>query len=249
MHTSWFSIERAAAGDAAARERFALRYLPVVRGHLRARWRGTPLLPELDDAVQEVFVDCLRGRGALGRAQDRGAGFRGFLYGVTRHVAQRKEAEVRRRRAREVAADSWFGACPAAGVSLASHLDREWAVTVMRAAAARQRERARAQGPAAQRRVELLRLRFQDDLPIRAIAELWQVDPAWLHHQHQQARTEFEQAWREVMGLRHAAAAVVAAKWRDLLLHFAPRRASRGLAAPLAPSGAGAAAAAAAGRR
>lgn len=223
METDWFSIEQAAAGDGRARGDFASRYLPIVRSYLLARWRGTPLLRELEDAVQDVFVDCLREHGALGRAEDRDGGFRGFLYGVTRHVAQRKEAEVRQRRERELGADTWLGACAGDEASLATLFDREWAVAVMREAAARQRELAQAKGPAAERRVELLRLRFQDDLPIRAIAERWQVEAAWLHHQHEQARKEFEQAWREVMGLQHATADQVAAKWREFLQHFAPR--------------------------
>ena len=40
---------------------------------------------------------------------------------------------------------------------------------------------ARQKGDAALRRVELLRRRFQEDLPIREIAQQWNEDPARLH--------------------------------------------------------------------
>ena len=56
------------------------------------------------------------------------------------------------------------------------------------------RRRAAEAGPEAVRRVELLRLRFEANLPIRAIAELWGIDAARLHHAYALARQEFRAA-------------------------------------------------------
>jgi RNA polymerase sigma-70 factor (ECF subfamily) len=78
--TCWTVIHAAAAGSAADREELARRYLGVVRAYLAARWRGSALRDDLDDATQEVFVECFRQGGAVevagtGRVPD----FRAFL--------------------------------------------------------------------------------------------------------------------------------------------------------------------------
>jgi DNA-directed RNA polymerase specialized sigma24 family protein len=90
--TCWTVIRAAAAGSSTDRDQLARRYLGIVRAYLSARWRGSDLRSELDDAVQEVFVECFRQGGALEAA---GAGrvpsFRTFLYGVVRNVARRFE--------------------------------------------------------------------------------------------------------------------------------------------------------------
>jgi RNA polymerase sigma-70 factor (ECF subfamily) len=49
--TCWTLIRAAAGGSAREREEFARRYVPVLRAYLAARWRGSPLLQDLDDAV------------------------------------------------------------------------------------------------------------------------------------------------------------------------------------------------------
>jgi RNA polymerase sigma-70 factor (ECF subfamily) len=192
--TCWTVIEAAAAGSAADREAFARHYAPVVRAYLAARWRGCPCWHDLDDAVQEVFIECFKRGGVLERA-DRGRGFRPFLYGVVRHVALRAESQRQRR--------------PDSGVDLEAvadadadqerAFDRAWAKALLREAARVMGRRAAAAGAAAVRRVELLRLRFQDGLPIRAIAARWQVEAAVLHHEYARARQEFKEALAEVV--------------------------------------------------
>jgi RNA polymerase sigma-70 factor (ECF subfamily) len=91
--TCWTVIRAAAAGSPSDRAELARRYLGVVRAYLAARWRGSPLQADLDDAVQEVFVERFRQGGAIEAA---GAGrvpsFRAFLYGVVRNVARRFES-------------------------------------------------------------------------------------------------------------------------------------------------------------
>jgi RNA polymerase sigma-70 factor (ECF subfamily) len=74
-------IRAAAAGSQADRDEVASRYLPVVRTYLAARWRGSRLLADLDDAVQEVFVECFR-QGCVLEAAGAGRvpSFRAFFY-------------------------------------------------------------------------------------------------------------------------------------------------------------------------
>jgi RNA polymerase sigma-70 factor (ECF subfamily) len=73
-------------------------------------------------------------------------------------------------------------------------LDREWARALMREAAEVHADHARQAGPDAERRLELLRLRFHEGLTIREIARLWHVEAARLHHEYAKARNEFRAA-------------------------------------------------------
>jgi RNA polymerase sigma-70 factor (ECF subfamily) len=84
--------------------------------------------------------------------------------------------------------------------------DRAWALSLLREAAQRQEEQARRAGAAALCRVELLRLRFHDGLPILAIAARWQIDAATLHHEYAKARQEFKAALVEVVAFHHPGA-------------------------------------------
>jgi RNA polymerase sigma-70 factor (ECF subfamily) len=73
----------------------------------------------------------------------------------------------------------------------------------MREAAERQAALAAERGEDAQRRIELLRLRFEDGLPIRDIAALWGTEAADLHRQYAKAREEFRAALRDVVLTHH----------------------------------------------
>jgi RNA polymerase sigma-70 factor (ECF subfamily) len=197
--TCWTLVEAAASGSPPARDEFARRYGPVLRAYLAARWRGTVLLQDLDDAVQDVFVECLRHGGALAHLDpSRPAGFHAFLYGVARNVALRREG---RRPPPEAAAA--LDAVADEYSSPSRVFDRAWARAILREAARLQEDRARAAGERALRRVELLRLRFHEDLPIRTIAQRWGADPAWLHHEYAQAREEFRAALLDVVAFHH----------------------------------------------
>jgi len=191
--TCWTVIRAAAAGSPADREELARRYLGVVRSYLGVRWRGSPLRPDLDDAVQEVFVQCFRAGGAVAvAAAGRVPNFRAFLYGVIRNVA--RQFEDRRIRVAEPLPN-----VEAAELSQSRFFDRTWAKAIMAEAAQLQRRRAADLGDDAVRRIELLRLRFEEGLPIRTIAERWGVDPAKLHHAYALARQEFRAALLEVV--------------------------------------------------
>jgi RNA polymerase sigma-70 factor (ECF subfamily) len=191
--TCWTVIRAAAAGSPSDREELARRYLHVVRAYLSARWRGSALAAECDDAVQEVFVECFRQGGVLEAA---GAGrvpnFRAFLYGVIRNVARRFEG-------RPVRAAGPLPDVAADDASQSQLFDRTWARAIMTEAAQLQRQRAALGGPEMVKRVELLRLRFEENLPIRAIAERWGTDAAKLHHAYALARQEFRAALLEVV--------------------------------------------------
>jgi RNA polymerase sigma-70 factor (ECF subfamily) len=192
--TCWTLIRDAAAGDPAARDLFARVYRPVVKAYLAARWRGLPL--DADDAAQDVFVECFKAGGVLAAADaGRPGGFRAFLLGVARNVARRHEARPRPNP--PVDPDR----LPADDESVSRAFDRAWATALLREAARVQA--ATAATAAARRRVELLRLRFHDGLPVRDIARRWGVDPAKLHHEYAAARDEFRAALRRVVAYHH----------------------------------------------
>jgi RNA polymerase sigma-70 factor (ECF subfamily) len=195
--TCWTVVRAAAAGSPADRDEVGRRYLGVVRAYLGARWRGSALRPDLDDAVQEVFVECFRQGGALEAARDgRVPSFRAFLYGVVRNVARRFESQPKRPAGPlpEIAANE---------ASLSRVFERSWAQAIMTEAAQLQRRQASERGPEAVQRVDLLRLRFEEGLPIRAIAERWGVAAAELHHAYAKARQEFKAALLEVVAFHH----------------------------------------------
>jgi RNA polymerase sigma-70 factor (ECF subfamily) len=202
--TCWTVIQAAAAGSAGERDEFARHYDRVVRAYLAARWRGSACLGEIDDTVQEVFVECFKRGGVLQRVEPgRPGGFRAFLYGVVRNVALRVEASKARARERQSAEKVDLDAVGAEEDSLSRVFDRTWARALLREAGRRQEERARESGEEACRRVELLRLRFQEGLPIRVIAERWGQDAAALHHEYARARQEFKAALRAVVAFHH----------------------------------------------
>jgi RNA polymerase sigma-70 factor (ECF subfamily) len=195
--TCWTVIRGAAAGSAAERSEFARRYEGIVTAYFAARWRGTALVSDVDDAVQEVFVDCFKADGALDRA-DSARGFRPFLHGVARNIALR--FETRRARRKERPAGSAMPELTSPDEEQLSRLfDRTWAQAVMRQAAQVQADAARLAGPEAVRRVELLELRFQDGLPIREIAARWSADADHLHREYAKARKEFRRALAEAV--------------------------------------------------
>jgi len=199
--TSWTMIRGAARGGAGERERFSRRYGDPLRAFFAARWRQPTASPEIDDALQDVFLECFRSGGALERADaTREGGFRAFLYGVARNVALRVEG----RRAKRVRGVESVGVdideLEAEELSISASFDRSWARSVMREAARLHQEKASAGGVAALRRVELLRLRFGEGMPVREIAsQLGVEDRDAIHREIRRARAEFTEALQEVV--------------------------------------------------
>lgn len=192
-------MRNAAEGRTTAAARFVQAYEPVVRRYLEARWRGTPLAAQVDDAVQEVFLECFKEEGLLAKADPHTIrSFRAFFLGLVRNVSRR--FEERRRRRREEGWNTLLARDREAAEARLSRLfDREWARALLRQAVARLMEAARRRGAPARRRVELLRLHFYADRPIREIARAWDMDPAVLHRQYARARREFAAALRQVL--------------------------------------------------
>jgi RNA polymerase sigma factor (sigma-70 family) len=200
--TCWTVIAAVAAGSPGGRAEFARRYGPVVRAYLAARWRSCQSQQDLDDAMQEVFVECFKADGVLERADESRGGFRGFLLGAVRNVARRLEGARARRREQPLSLEDIADDDPGP----ARAFERAWATALFREAGRLQEEKAQMAGEAAHRRVELLRLRFHDRLPIREIARRWGTDPAVVHHEYARARREFKAALMEVIAFHHAGA-------------------------------------------
>ena len=217
--TCWTLIESAADGDRAARDVFVERYLPVVRAYLSARWKERVSPAELEDAVQEVFVECLKREGVLEKNRSRrGAGFRAYLFGAVRNVALRAE-ETRARKLDAPRTDVFEAdGHAAADVSSSRAFDRAWAAAIVREAAEKQRVRARNEGESALRRVELLRLVFQEERGIADIARDWDVPPEALHREYAKARAEFAEALKGVVAFHVTESdAAVERECRDLM--------------------------------
>jgi RNA polymerase sigma factor (sigma-70 family) len=99
----WNLIRRAADGDAHAREQFVEAYAPVIRATMtKLRWGHSPT-QDIDDAIQDTFVDLLRPRGALERFDPkRCPSFLAYLRGVVRNIARRRARQASRARERQV---------------------------------------------------------------------------------------------------------------------------------------------------
>lgn len=212
--TCWVLIRGAAAGRMRDRDDFARCYEPVIRSFLAARWREAALRGELEDAVQEVFIECFRSGGALQTADpERPQGFRAFLWGVTRNVALRFERARGRSRERTAGNVSECAEDLAGDPSASRALDRAWALAIVRetglvmAARAERIDREGCGGRGARRRVKLLDLRFREDLPIREIARRWGEEAAVVHKEYARAREEFRAALVEVVESHHPGSA------------------------------------------
>lgn len=201
--TSWNLVGSAAAGSATARAEFARRYGPLIRTQLEMRWSRQPLRQEIDEAIQEVFMECLKPNGVLARA-DRSvaAGFRRLLGAVVRNVALRTETRLARHHLRHRTGEEPVTDRAGSQTSIAHRMDREWARAVTLEAAEEQERRAASVGAKALLRVKLLRSHFEEGRSIPEIAALWGLTPAHLHHQYAKARQDYLRALLAVLAHR-----------------------------------------------
>jgi len=198
--TCWTLIQGAARGVKEDVESFIRLYAPVVRSYLSARWQASAQRSFLEDAVQEVFLECIKEGGVLDRAGPDSLGsFRAFLLGVVRNISLRFES--RNVRKKEVQPPTQFDPdlMTAEEERLSVVFDRAWALALLREATTRQAERAKILGKDAEKRVELLRLRFQEGKTLRDIAVVWDKDHGSVKRQNARALKEFEEALREVV--------------------------------------------------
>lgn len=206
--TCWTVVRAAAGGESRAARVFAETYLGIVRAFLVRRWRGSGALSLVDDAVQEVFLDLFRSGGALSRLDAaRTPSFRAFLFGVARNVALRYEERAAQSRVRRAQAPSVLETVAADQQTMSRQFDVAWAHRLVARAAERQRAWAASAGPEAQTRVEILRLRFAEGLPIRTIAERMGKPAERVHREYAKARDEFKQALRAEVALHSGGSA------------------------------------------
>ncbi len=204
--TCWTVINGAARGERQHQDDFSRRYAPIVRAYVEARWRRSALCSEADDAVQEVFLECFRAGGVLERVtEERPRTFRAFLYGVTQNVALRFEARAERKRELPAGSAVDLDAIERSEETLSQIFDRAWARALLKEALKLQRTESQSNGERAERRVELLRLRFEKGMPIRDIAAEWKEDPALVHREYLLARKEFRAALVAVLKFHHPA--------------------------------------------
>ena len=194
-------IEGAALGDDELAEGFVRTYRPVVSTYFAARWRLAESDHRVADAVQQVFLDCLRKGGALERTvKSRGGGFRAFLYGIARTTAlgiERSQA-----RDRERLADLDPSTMPSREESSSHVFDRAWARMLVQEAARRLMRAHRARSTVGCDRFEVLRMRYFEGLAPREIAERLGCEAATVHQALHQARREFHSALLEAMAFR-----------------------------------------------
>ncbi len=134
----------------------------------------------------------------------REASSRAFLYGVVRNVALRR-AESAQACGKEQAPPDGFdpGQVAANDTRLSLAFDRAWARALVAQAAAQMAAEAERADAAARGRVELLRLRFHEGLPIREIARRRGCDPDAVHRDYARARQEFRAALTAVVAFHH----------------------------------------------
>jgi RNA polymerase sigma-70 factor (ECF subfamily) len=211
--TCWTLVHGAARGVEKDVDTFVGLYAPVVRSYLVERWRSATHRADLEDAMQEVFMECFKEGGVLDRVGAESLGsFRAFLLGVVRNVSRR--FETRHGRKKEIQPPTEFDPdeVTADEERLSIVFDRSWARALLREAGIRQVERARILGEDAEKRVELLRLRFQEGKTLREIAHDWNVEHLKLRRQNARALKEFEDALREVIAFHYPKAPAEAEK-------------------------------------
>ncbi|MCA8965849.1 MAG: sigma-70 family RNA polymerase sigma factor [Planctomycetes bacterium] len=187
---TWQLVQAAADGDQKARDAFAQRYGATVQRWLWFRWRHTPLRGFVDDAVQDVFVECFRPRGALSHVRPELAphGFDAFLRGVVHHVACRVERTEARnfRHRRRLIETAIPPAPPKAGSP--EQLDHRWAMERIRAAL---QQLDRQSPPMHHSLREFLRLHFEREMSVREIAALWREPVNHVHELRRRACRRF----------------------------------------------------------
>ena len=199
-------LRAASAGDADAKSTFAHCYTKPIRSYLGHRWRNNGLAAAIDDALQDVFVECMKPGGVLERADRERGDFRGLLYGVVRNVARRFEKRAARPSQQQADEAVHLDDLPAHHEALSRVFDRAWARSLLREAALRHAQAARHSDKATRLRYRILQLRHERGLPIREIAaQIAETDVDAVHNAYRRGRREFRKFVRAVVA-RHTGA-------------------------------------------
>ena len=218
VSTCWTVIRGAAAGNGKDKSEFSHRYLPVVRSFLASRWQDSASEALVDDAVQNVFLECFREQGILvNSVPERIPRFRAFLFGVVKKIALRTERTLARQARMTPGGVDWE-ALPSDDEALSTVFDRAWARSLVQEAAELYERRAAAGDREAQKEVELLKLRFDGEAPVREIAARWGVEAGAVHRMYRRARRQYRKLLRQVVAFHHpGSAAEIERECSDLL--------------------------------
>lgn len=201
--TCWTLIHRAASGDRGARSQFSRSYERLIRAYLARRWSNTPLAADLDDAAQEVMIECMQDGGPLQRV-DAAREFRSYLLGIVENIARRFERRNGRRGEQAVGGESAFAEVPGRETQLSHYFDRQWAQALVDEARQMIDLLAQTGDKRAKLHADLLELRFGQGLPIRTIAASWQMDPDAVHRAFAKAKERFRSCLRRVVAFHVA---------------------------------------------
>ena len=201
LSTCWTLVRGAAEGDSVSADELVRRYALLIRGYLRSRWRTSALSANVDDACQDVFFELFRSDGALQKVDTTGSRrFRSYLFGVVSNVARRIEQQHAKSRT-------------VAGMELdeqqsddesASHVfERLWAQSMVAQAVTEMKRQAQDGDDKLRLRVELLHLRFFEELPIRGISERMGIDAKKAHKEYARARSDFRRILQQVIAFHH----------------------------------------------
>lgn len=193
----WQEALAAARGDAAARAAFWAHHARQIHAWLWLRWRHGTLRSSLDDAAQEVYLECFRPGGAMAHLDPTRAhhGLAPFLRAIVRNVAQRFERARRREREHREAYATGRATTDAGVANDTAHgaVDHEQ----LAAALARlERDDPEHDGPHSLR--TFVRLHFEQGLPVRAIAHAWHELPAHVHDLRRRACRHLRACLRDV---------------------------------------------------
>jgi RNA polymerase sigma-70 factor (ECF subfamily) len=210
----------AAARQPADQERFVMRYTPLIKAYLAARWKLPVQHEDVSDASQEVLLQCFREHGALETVDPgAGSGFRAFLYGVTRNVAAMTERKWSRLKETQASHSGVFELANDEA-SLSHVFDRGWAEVVVREARSLLHRRSLMRGGSSALRARGHELRYQEGLPPRDIAPRLGLDVKKIYRLLEDAQIDFQEALLEVMASEapNASRAELERKCVDLLL-------------------------------
>lgn len=185
----------AAGGIRSSRETFALFYGPMITMELAFHMRRPVNDPDVEDGVQEVLLECLRSGGALDKVDaTKCTRFRAFLGGITRNVGLR----ILKRRARQpdtLNPEELSSNYPA---DLSALLDETWRQAVL-GEALTQLVRESQRTELDRLRVQVLRMRFEDDLRPAHIATVLGLKPERVHALCREGKEHFRLALLDVV--------------------------------------------------
>ena len=166
--THWSVVLGARAQDPSLRNEFGERYAPIVRAYFAAYWHLPADDPRVEDATQDVFLQCFRSGGVLDNVDPaRKGGFRAYLFGVARNIGLSSDRNEARRRSRTCNLDTTEIEEDSSDSQPDAAFHQAWARHVADEAFQLMQTKG---GSGAEARVAMLRLRYFGGLSPREIA-------------------------------------------------------------------------------